>query len=422
MPLIRNDAEFQIISLILSHNPVVKSSPKLRTDLELSRQPGAAGVQFVVRDPRNGSIYSFPEITYKLLSMADGTLSVPILTERLFGRAATASEREQVRSLFDKVAAMGLFESDSTTDERGAKKSSSGRRGLLWKLVDIQLPPLVISFARTLGVLFSKAGSIAVMIWFGMVVATTAGKLGQYWNMLQVFFHYAFWPETIATVLLSTVWHELGHLAAATRGGARTARFGMGIYLFMPTAYVRIDDFFMIPTRAGRVITSMGGIYFDLISVSICLLLWRYTGNFTMLNQVALVTSYLLLIRIAFNLLPILRLDGYWAFTELIGIRHLREEGFSALLSAIPALRERLGSGKLQGLPRLMAGVYSLLISLIFVIITSSVYFYLRRIIVGWWPAYGEILSIALALVMGGMLIRSLTREGQRAVRLGKQE
>lgn len=401
----------------------MESPPKLRTDLELSRQTGATGVQFVVRDPRNGSIYSFPETAYRLLLMADGSLEVPALAERLFGRSATGDECGQVRHLCDKVAAMGLFESDDATPaEPVAKPSRTGRRGLLWRLIDVQLPAPVIGFAKALGVMFTPAGGIAVAAWLGFVVLTTAGQAHQYWNMLQVFFHYAFWPETIALVLLSTIWHELGHLAAATRGQAQTARFGMGIYLFMPTAYVRIDDFFMIPTRAGRVVTAMGGIYFDLIFVSCCLLAWRYTGNFTMVNQVALVTSYLVLIRVAFNLLPILRLDGYWAFTELVGLRHLREEGFSVLLSTVPALRRRFGSGSLRGLRRLLAGAYSLMVSALFVSITLSIYHYLRTLIVGWWSAYEWLQSITLALVMGAMLLRAFTREGQRAAKLGRQQ
>lgn len=395
--------------------------PKLRSDLEVSRQDAGGTVQIVVRDPANGNVYSFPEKVFTLLGMADGDMDVNAIADRFFERPTVDAERSQVAKLYEKALQMGLLAdgSQEKQPEKKPSKSSINRGGLLWRLLDMPLGRGSAAIARGLGVLFGAAAPVAIVL---MCVAAygLALRSGDYFGMLQVFFQYAFWPETVLWLILSMAWHELGHLTAARRYGSRTSRVGAGLYLFMPTAFIRIDDFFMIQKRWQRVVVALGGVYFDLISISIALLVWTYSPNYSHASQVSLVISYVLLFRILFNVLPFLRLDGYWAFSEAIGIRKLRDESLKALISLVPGLASvARPSPRFGSRARTAMAIYGLVTTVLFIGSLVWSYRHLANLLAGWSPEHALALKIGLAITMMALVATSLLRDFSRALGVG---
>lgn len=394
--------------------------PKLRADLEVSRQAAGGAVHMVVRDPANGNVYSFPEKVFELLGMADGDMDAGEIADRFFARLTQDAERSQVASLYAKAQKMGLL-LDGAEEPAAPEqpKSSANRGGLLWRILDLPLGPGAAAIARVLGVLFS-VGALAAAALICAAGAALVSRSGDYWGMLQVFFQFAFWPETVAWLIASMVWHELGHLTAAMRYGSRATRVGAGLYLFMPTAYIRIDDFFMIPTRWQRVTVALGGIYFDLISISVAILIWTYSPNYSHASQVALVVSYVLLCRIVFNLLPFLRLDGYWAFSEAIGVRKLREESLSVLMSKTPMLARLVRiSPRFGRRARIAMACYGLATTTLFIASIAWSYRFFANLLAGWSPDNAFALKVGLATAMIVLVTQSLFRDVKRVADLG---
>ena len=68
----------------------------------------------------------------------------------------------------------------------------------------------------------------------------------------------------VVVTVLSAGFHEFGHAAAARRGGATPGAMGAGIYLVWPAFYTDVTDSYRLG-RWGRVLTDLGGLYFNAI-------------------------------------------------------------------------------------------------------------------------------------------------------------
>jgi len=129
----------------------------------------------------------------------------------------------------------------------------------------------------------------------------------------------------MATVIGCVFFHELGHLSACERYGARHGEAGIGFFLIWPVAYADVTDCWSLK-RYQRAVVDAGGIYFHSICSSICCWLWIATGHPLWWAAVYSVMGSTIV-----NINPFVRFDGYWFLTDVTGIpslhRSMREAG-----------------------------------------------------------------------------------------------
>lgn len=124
-----------------------------------------------------------------------------------------------------------------------------------------------------------------------------------------------------------TLFHEFGHLAACHRNNCKHGSLGIGLYFFMPVFYVDISDAWRLPKK-NRFMIDIAGVYFQLIFVLIVYIIGRLVAN----SSVSLVIIAIDLSIIA-NLNPILKFDGYWALSDLLGIPNLHQRMLNLIKS-----------------------------------------------------------------------------------------
>ncbi|MGH8866468.1 MAG: hypothetical protein ACRDYU_00545 [Actinomycetes bacterium] len=130
--------------------------------------------------------------------------------------------------------------------------------------------------------------------------------------------------------LLSLVVHEFGHASACRYGGARPGRIGYGIYLVWPALYTDVTDVYRIG-RAGRLRTDLGGVYFNVVFILVMAGCYALTGH-----PLFLAVIYLCHFEILQQLLPIVRLDGYFILGDLAGVPDLFGKVRPILTSLLP--------------------------------------------------------------------------------------
>lgn len=123
--------------------------------------------------------------------------------------------------------------------------------------------------------------------------------------------------SVMALLLASIAFHELGHLSACERYGAKHGEVGVGVFLIWPVAYANVDDCWSL-TRMQRAVVDVGGIYFHAIWSAVCCVCWMLTGE-----PLFAVVVHLILLCTIVNLNPFLKFDGYWLLTDLTGIPSL---------------------------------------------------------------------------------------------------
>jgi putative peptide zinc metalloprotease protein len=121
----------------------------------------------------------------------------------------------------------------------------------------------------------------------------------------------------LPVILLGAVCHEFGHASALRYGGGRARSIGVGLYLIYPAFYTDTTDSYRLG-RWARVRTDLGGIYFHLLFAIGLVAAYLITGH-------AFLPLAILLINLdmARQLIPFVRLDGYWLLSDLTGIPDL---------------------------------------------------------------------------------------------------
>jgi putative peptide zinc metalloprotease protein len=134
--------------------------------------------------------------------------------------------------------------------------------------------------------------------------------------------------------VVSAAFHECGHAAACRYGGARPGVIGVGIYLAWPSFFTNVTDSYRL-SRAGRLRTDLGGLYFN--AVFMLALAGLYVATSAQVLLVAIAVTHLEMLE---QLLPFVRFDGYFILSDLVGVPDLFARVVPVLRSALPSGRK----------------------------------------------------------------------------------
>jgi putative peptide zinc metalloprotease protein len=145
--------------------------------------------------------------------------------------------------------------------------------------------------------------------------------------------HPAIMVPLLGMIILSAGWHEFGHAAGCAYGGACPGAMGAGIYLAYPAFYTDVTDSYRLG-RAGRLRTDLAGVYFNGLFILATAGLYAATHWEALL--LVIVVQH---IEAAHQLLPFLRLDGYYIVADLTGVPDLFSRIRPILASSLPWIR-----------------------------------------------------------------------------------
>jgi putative peptide zinc metalloprotease protein len=137
----------------------------------------------------------------------------------------------------------------------------------------------------------------------------------------------------LGLTLVACVFHECGHAAGCRYGGARPGVIGVGIYLVWPSFFTNVTDSYRL-SRAGRLRTDLGGVYFNLVFMLALAGIYVATSD-----QVLLLVIAVTHLEMLEQLLPVVRFDGYFILSDLVGVPDLFARVVPILKSALPAGR-----------------------------------------------------------------------------------
>jgi putative peptide zinc metalloprotease protein len=129
----------------------------------------------------------------------------------------------------------------------------------------------------------------------------------------------------IGLVLLSLLFHEIGHAAASEHYGVHPRSLGFGIFWIYPVLFTDVSGTWQLK-RWQRAIVAAAGLYFHLIASSIACLVTIATSS-----KIATLLVYSIWLAVFLNGNPFLQFDGYWILTDLLGIPNLRYQTHSLL-------------------------------------------------------------------------------------------
>ena len=312
--------------------------PHLRPGLRFIPVTRDGSLEFIVEDPLRRSYFRIGFEEYLVLTYLNHCSSPQELLQRVNREAERALTMEQLNTIFQWLGAHQLLQIESTQIldsilERKYQEKQL-RRQNRFNLISFRIPlgnpdPFLRRIAPWLNWL---TGPWFALAWLLAGVAAIS-VLSWNWNSFHAGISGFFSPLNI--LLIWGIWiflkilHELFHALVCYRYGGHVHEAGILFILFMPLTYVNATSSWRFPSRWQRIHVAAAGIFAELGVAWAAILFWAHSPESMaglIAHHTAIVAGFTSLL---FNANPLMRFDGYYILSDLIGIPNLYQIGLS---------------------------------------------------------------------------------------------
>ncbi len=402
----------------------------LRPDLiHKSIWTGAKQV-WVIKDPLSRAYSYFDEQEYGLLCLADGQRSLTEIVLRCQQQVAPQSISPAAVSRFFSAAYAGGI---VLVDGGGYRPIKHSVRSRHWwqNPLAIRVPGInpdrfldrVVPYLKPLATPASL-GCVLLLMLTGFVVAVTH------------FAELAASLETASATLISgrglvailvvvsatKILHELAHAAVCKLFGGDVVELGIMFLLGAPCLYCDVSDAWLFDTRWKRILVSAAGILAELTLASLASIVWLFAVDGPVRDLCVIVIVVCSITTVLFNGNPLLRYDGYFIFSDLIGIPNLAAQSsqqvrhwLRRLVWGVGPQSDARGRARLIGLYGIASGLYR---AMLYWLIAWMIYSIANQHNVG--TIFAGVIAIAFAKLGWKWIRQILTppdRQGSSAAR-----
>ncbi len=252
--------------------------------------------------------------TYHLLSLIDGIKSLSQICEEynaMYQKNITTSDIENL--LYGKLSIYGILKGSEDNIKPYQKPSYLN---LSFTIINQKLLSKIVTYFCFLfklkTAIFTSVSSISLIIIFLLTNIDFYNAFSLQDSLIYFFLIKA----------ISVTFHEIGHATSAYYFGAKTGGVGGGFYLFKPVYYTDVTDIWRLK-KWQRIIVNLSGVYFEFIFCALLSLIAFFVNHHLLLMIAVFVSIHSL-----FNLIPLLRSDGYWILSDLINKPNLLKHGY----------------------------------------------------------------------------------------------
>ncbi|MFF4648615.1 hypothetical protein [Streptomyces sp. NPDC001380] len=278
----------------------------------------------------DGQPVMLSRLLYLVASALDGVRDYERVSHHVSGRYGREVSTSNIAFLVErKLVPLGV----AYLPEHGEAPPPVPKTDLLLALKGhkVLLPPrAVLAVADALSWLHRPAAVTAALLSVAVLDAWLFLVHGAMTPVLHTMEQPVLLLAVFALTVGSLLFHEFGHASACRYGGARPGCIGCGVYLIWPALYTDVTDIYR-RGRGARLRTDTGGIYFNAVFV-----LGLFAGYFATGQEFLLAAVYLVHFEALEQLMPAVRLDGYYILGDLAGIPDLFGKVRPILSSMVP--------------------------------------------------------------------------------------
>ncbi len=305
---------------------------ELRKELRFETRSQQGKSFVIIEDPVRNKFFQIGVREFGLISSLDGSKSV----RELVGQ----QDDESIGDEFGIQVAQWLVQSNlaysdtmDSTRRINAQVQSLNKAALMGKLnpvsfkiklfnptkaLDFTFPVARFLFSKAFFALWCVVALLGLRTicteWDAMGSASTGilSDFGWFWMLL-------FW-------LLLKVVHEAAHGTACRKYGGEVPEAGVLMLLFTPMAYVNVTSMWRFSSRWNRIVVAAAGMYVELFIAFIAIIVWSSSTG--LLADAAFQTFIMASVTtILFNANPLMRFDGYFILSDILGVANLYPKG-----------------------------------------------------------------------------------------------
>jgi putative peptide zinc metalloprotease protein len=409
-------------------------------DNVLAREEVEGGVRTVlVMRAGSDGFYRLTPHQWQLLRLFDGKRSLAEIAGEFEKSTASRCTEDEVRDFADFLADTDLLykppaekitalAENLRRDRRHARKS---RFGDLSEVSVFSFDPdaLLTAIYPYLRFIYTRGYAlfnVALFSWMTFVFVSYSSEI-----LHDTATYYTFSQKGLADlaefwVLLMFIGmiHETAHGLTCKHYGGGVHRMGFLLMYSLPCFFCDTSEAWVYTGRFGRILTMIAGIWVELTICAFATMAWWATAPGTWFHDMAYkVILFTGIAVVVLNINPLVKLDGYFIFCELVGIGDLKEKstvytsswvrnrvfGLPVELEYLPPRRRPLYIGY-----AVASGLYSYV--LLFVVIGFS-----YNVLAKFTPDWAFLPALAVALLLFKSRLR-LLEKFMRTVYLDKKD
>jgi putative peptide zinc metalloprotease protein len=187
---------------------------------------------------------------------------------------------------------------------------------------------------RTIGFVGKLVSPFGALLW--LLVVGWGFKLAfENWTQLRQNSEGVLAPANIpllylGLVLVKTV-HEFGHAYFCKKYGGEVHVMGVLMMIFTPTPYVDATASWAFRSRTQRVLVGAAGMIVEVFVAAIAMMIWANSGRGVLHSLCYNIIFIASVSTVLFNLIPLLRFDGYYILSDLLDIPNLSQRSMRHL-------------------------------------------------------------------------------------------
>lgn len=279
----------------------------------------------VIKDRETNAFFHVGDQECFLLTAMDGQTDGPTLRGRFeerFGEPLSVEDLDGFIELGLKQRLLESSQAPSASRRRGPRQTP-----LYFRLNLLNPDRLFDWLAPKIAFVWTPAFVLATLILIAIAGAILATD-GQEW-LRKIPSRLDFRTVAFVTIAVTgvTLLHECAHGLTCKHFGGEVREIGFLWIMFMPCMYCNVSDAWLFREKWKRIWVGAAGIHLDLLVWAVMTITWRATVVESDANYLAWVTGSVCFTRTFFNLNPLLRLDGYYLLSDLLGVANLSSTG-----------------------------------------------------------------------------------------------
>lgn len=178
------------------------------------------------------------------------------------------------------------------------------------------------------------------------------------------------------------VVHELGHAFATRFFDCEVGSMGVAFILFFPILYTDTKASWKLSNPKHRLLIDCAGMLFEINFVIWCMVWWHLSDSIFLKQGLAYLIGIGLVSTIFINANPLIKFDGYYAFSSFLNTDNLQQKSFELTLGL---LKEKLlglphKSAHMEGLKKIILITFSIFVWIyrFFLYFGIAVFFYYK--------------------------------------------
>jgi len=342
----------EVLNVALPELParrVAKSYPRLRPNMIAREQIEGGTPTVVAMVPAGKHILRFSPQQWQLLQLFDGVRSYADIADAFHEQTGMEPGEDHVREFAESLDEADLW--FKTTLEKNVTGTESLKHDRQRKKKKFDLSFMSFStwdpdsyltrLHRAVSFVYTPWFTLLTLGIFAIMVLIFIAGWKEIWRDTQEY--YTFTNKGAAD--LAEFWllfcglgffHESAHGLTCKHYGGSVHQMGFMLIYLSPAFCVDVSEVYVYGAKWQRAATILAGIWMELIFCSLASILWWGTPAGSPLHdfayKVMMITGVAVVLM---NLNPLIKLDGYYLFGELVGVPAMKESSTEYLSSWI---------------------------------------------------------------------------------------